>query len=214
MYDILATSYAPELDDNGAVMCQPVRKNTIGWHDIQCRFKLFKLSLSGAAVGAFGELRDARNDVEHLCPPLEEVTLRERVSRSYLVAAELFRLGDLEPSACFFDHDTWPVMLRNIDVHEYELSACLETFEDVVWGVPVSRPPSLRCLFCGSDLMERISLPCPSPDRVVAACRACGQNMVIPTGFRHPFLEDGRLAVLTACPFHSDVAVRYACLGG
>ena len=196
--DVLAMRYEPKLDDNGAVIYKPVGEQTIGLQDIKRRFKSFGLSLSDSAVKALNDLARVRNDVEHLCPR-SEGSLRESVSRSYLVAAELFRLGGLDPAGCFLS-DAWSVMLRHREVYEHELSACRETFKDVIWGFPGSRCPSLQCLGCSSDLIERVPLEAQSPDRVPATCRACGQNMVVPTGFRHLFLEDGRLAVLTSCP--------------
>ena len=96
--DVIAVAYEPAPDGVGGV--KYVRKqgtSTIGLHDLKPRFKRFGLNPSKETMDRLESLRRVRNAVEHRYPEVSAASLRQTVSAAFVVAAEFFRLGGLDP---------------------------------------------------------------------------------------------------------------------
>ncbi|MCY4597359.1 MAG: hypothetical protein OXC19_21475 [Bryobacterales bacterium] len=207
--DVIAAAYAPVPDTTGGVKYVSVGKRTIGLEDIQRRFESFGLNLSKKTRKRLESLAVVRNAVEHLYADPGGAPLRETVSRSFVVAAEFFRLGNANPKDLL--DKAWDVMLEVNEVYEQELSASRATFKHVVWKFAVPDGVGPKCQLCESDLVEHVDQDNTDQDNVQGKCRACGVDIdadaVIESlvaqvywAFDHISVKDGGDAILHSCP--------------
>lgn len=152
--DLIANAYEPMPDGSGGVKFEPKGTQTIGLQDIQRRFKAFEVKLTSKTKQRLKSLAMVRNAVEHRYPGAATAPLRQTVSEAFMVAAELFRLGNVDPVDVV--GDAWNVMLEVNEVYQKELAACQKTFGDVEWkfAMPIGADP--ECPKCGSGLVEQI----------------------------------------------------------
>ena len=207
--DVIAIAYEPELDGADGVKYVPRGKRTIGLEEIERRFKKLKLHLSPEAKTRLRSLAQVRNAVEHRYADKAAVSLPKTVSAAFVVAAELFRLGDLDPVDVL--GNAWHVMLRVNEVYAEELKACRTTFRNVKWKFAVPDGVGPECPVCGSDLVEQIKPDNEAQDYVRGKCQSCGKEMEAETvverlvrlqysALDHQSIMDGGEGVLYACP--------------
>ena len=208
--DVIAVAYEPAPDGVGGV--KYVRKkgtSTIGLHDLKPRFKRFGLNPSKEAMDRLESLRRVRNAVEHRYPEVSAASLRQTVSAAFVVAAEFFRLGGLDPVEVL--GEAWGVMLGVNEVYEKELAACRTTFRKVEWKFSVPDGVGPECPECGSELVEQIEAANKAQDDVRGKCRSCGGEMegeaVVESVVRSAYwaldytsIKDGAEPVLQTCP--------------
>ncbi len=173
--DVIAVAYEPVPDGAGGVKYEPAGKQTIGLQDIQRRFKTFKIGLSKQAKKRLESLARVRNSVEHRYADPGGTSLRQTVSEAFLVAAEFFRLGRVNPADVL--GNAWGVMLKINDVYQKELEACRTTFSKVKWKFVVSYGESPECPVCGSDLVEQVNAQNKEQNYARGKCRSCGEEI-------------------------------------
>ena len=174
--EVIRAAYEPEPDGEGGVKYVPgPGKQTIGLQDIHRRFKRFGLELEPTTKHRLDSLARVRNDIEHRYVGTGAASLRQTVSQAFLVAAELFRLADVDP----FERlgDAWGVMLEVNEVYKAERDSCWATFETVEWGFPVRTVRVLECPGCRSELVEHEDPYNTEQDLASGRCRSCGEEM-------------------------------------
>ena len=208
--DVIAVAYEPRPDDDGGVKYVPAGKRTIGLQHIQRRFRTFGLNLSRETTQRLESLATIRNAVEHRYAGTPEASLRQTVSEAFVVAAEFFRLGGVDPVGLL--GDAWGVMLGVNEVYEKELAACQATFGNVEWKFAVpDAGVGPECPVCGSDLVEQADPDNKLQDEVRGKCRSCGEEMeaeavvecLVGPQFRalnYRSIKDGGEGVLFTCP--------------
>ena len=166
----------PSRDGEGGVKYVPgPGKQTIGLQDIHRRFERFGLKLAPKTKKRLDSLARVRNDIEHRYLGSGAASLRQTVSEAFLVAAEIFRLGDVDPVEQL--GNAWGVMLEVNEVYETEREACWATFENVEWRFPVRNGNGLECPGCESELVEHGDPHNTEQDRASGRCRSCGEEM-------------------------------------
>ena len=206
--DVIAVAYEPVPDRAGGVKYVPAGKQTIGLQDIQRRFKTFGLKLSVETNKRLESFARVRNAVEHRYAGPGGASLRQTVSEAFMVTAEFFRLGGMDPVDLL--GKAWGVMLDVNEVYETELAACRATFADVEWKFPVPDGAGPECP-CGSNLVEQIKPDNEAQDYARGRCRSCGEGMdaeaVVESLVGPQYwaldqisVKDGGQGILYACP--------------
>ena len=210
--DVIAEAYEPKPDGDGGVKYVPVGKRTISLQHIQRRFKTFGLNLSQETKQRLESLATVRNAVEHRYAGTAGASLRQTVSEAFLVAAEFFRLGGVDPVDLL--GKAWGVMLDVNEVYEEELAACQATFSHVEWKFAVPDGVGPECLKCGSDLVEQVEPNNEAQNAARGKCRSCGDEMAAEAVVEclvgrqywlldHLSSKDGGQRVLYTCPLCS-----------
>ena len=206
---VIAVAYEPKPDGSGGVKYVPAGKRTVGLQDIQRRFKTFGRNLSPETKQRLESLANVRNAVEHRYAGPAGASLRQTVSEAFVVAAEFFRLGGVDPVGLL--GNAWGVMLDVNEVYEKELAACQATFGDVEWKFAVPDGVGPECPGCGSDLLEQVDPDNEAQDNVRGKCRSCGEDMeaeavvecLVGAQYRaldYRSIKNGEEGVLFACP--------------
>ena len=173
--EVIAVAYRPKPDGQGGVVYVPDSKRTIGLQDIQRRFKEFGLNLTKDTRRRLGSLAEVRNAIEHRHPETAGASLQQTLSEALPVAAEFFRLGQVDPVTHLGDE--WIEMLKVKEVYDQEIDACRRTFDNVVWKFQVSDDVNAECPSCHSELVEQIDPDNEAQDKADATCRSCGEVM-------------------------------------
>lgn len=173
--DVIALAYTPKPDGEGGVNYVPESKRTIGLRDIQRRFADFDLNLTKDTPKRLKSLSDVRNDIEHRHPGAASASLRQTLSEALPVAAEFFRLGEVDPITHL--GDAWAEMLNVKEVYDRELDACRRTFDSVAWKFEVSDDANVECPSCHSELVEQSDPDNTAQENADATCRSCGKAM-------------------------------------
>ena len=172
---VIAVAYRPKPDGQGGVVYVPQSKRTIGLQDIERRFKDFGLNLTKDTRRRLGSLAEVRNAIEHRHTETADASLRQTLSEALPVAAEFFRLGQVDPVAHLGDE--WIEMLNVKEVYDREIDACRRTFDNVAWKFQVSDDANAECPSCHSELVEQIDPDNEVQDQAEATCRSCGEAM-------------------------------------
>ena len=204
--DVIAIAYEPVPDGVGGVKYVPKGTSTIGLRDMEPRLKSFGLNLSLKAKKRLESLARVRNAVEHRYPDTVGESLRQTVSGAFVVAAELFRLGALDPADVV--GRAWRVMLGVNEVYEKELAACRATFRKVEWKFSIPDGVGPECQECGSELVEQIEPDNRAQEDARGKCRSCGGEMdeetvvesLVGSAYWAVDYEYGDDPVLHACP--------------
>ncbi len=174
--EVIRTVYEPEPDGLGGVKYVPRSgKQTIGLQHIHRRFERFGLKLGPKANKRLKSLASMRNDIEHRYSSAGVATVRQTVSEAFVVASEMFRLGDVDPRQQL--GNAWGVMLDVNEVYEKEQEACWATFEEVEWRFAVRPGFGPECPSCNSELVEQEDPRNVEQDRASGRCRSCGEEM-------------------------------------
>ena len=174
--EVIRVAYEPEPDGQGGVKYVPgPGKQTIGLQDIHRRFERFELKLARKTKKRLDSLARVRNDLEHRYVGTGAASLRQTVSEAFLVAAEFFRLGGVDPVEQL--GNAWGVMLKVNEVYEMEREACWATFENVEWRFPVRDGSGLECPDCECELVEHEDPNNTEQDRAAGKCRSCGEEV-------------------------------------
>jgi hypothetical protein len=125
----------------------------------------------------FDRINDARNDVEHRYPTLDQKALRGLISDSFIVVRNFItdELDD-DPLVLLGD-DTWQAMLEVAEVYQKEKQGCVQLMAQVKWFSPALEEglEDLTCSNCGSDLLRPELVGTPYTE-VSLECISCGKT--------------------------------------
>jgi hypothetical protein len=125
----------------------------------------------------FDRINDARNDVEHRYPTLDQKALGGLISDSFIVVRNFITDELNDDPLVLLGEDTWQEMLQVAEVYEKEKQGCLQLMAQVKWFSPVLEEglEDLTCRSCGSDLLRPGLVRSPY-NNVSLECISCGET--------------------------------------
>jgi hypothetical protein len=169
---LLMARTVPSVDANGNVIFKGVGRNTVDTRQISERFE-------GLGIGTdwkrFERIANARNDVEHRYPQLDQNALRGLIADSFLIVRN-FLANELQHDPREeLGEETWQVMLEVAEVYEKEKQECEKLLANIKWLSPTLEGglADLTCSACGSELLKPVESPY---GEIILQCNSCGQG--------------------------------------
>ena len=181
---LIRKKISPVLNEDGELEFQGDGHNTVDVQMIKERFKSLGVTVEWQR---FDKINKLRNDLEHYYTVISSDSVREVVSKSFMLIRD-FVTNELQknPISVFGD-ECWQSLLAVSDVYEKEERECLASLEKLDWEFSIVPEllKKLRCKSCHSSLVfapneddtyPTINLTCRSCDldfcfdEVVADC--------------------------------------------
>jgi hypothetical protein len=169
---LLMAKIAPLLDASGNVLFSGVGKKTVDTQQIRERFAGLRISTDWKR---FERIADARNDVEHRYPQLDQKALRGVIADSFLIVRNFLANELKHDPREELGEETWQAMLEVAEVYEKERQECARLLANVKWISPTLQEGlgDLTCSSCGSDLLKPLTGP---SGEVILQCCSCGED--------------------------------------
>lgn len=219
--DIIGAKYAPAPDGQGGVTHVIEGYQTVDFFTLGKRFKDFGIPIDTKGLQ---ELNGLRNAIEHRFTDKPAEAVREAIARAFPTTVAMFHQIGEHPADLL--GNAWPVMLDVRALYEAELARCRATFADVEWVSSTVASKHLRCIECGSDLIEQRDGENTVQDQLELICRSCGagqdwDDTVLDaidralsaeayTRFKDAF-ESGPVFDCPSCDRHSYIDFEEAC---
>lgn len=162
----------PQRMCDGSVQIIGDGKNTIDRRGIQQHFASLDLSLDWKALERIANIR---NDIEHYFPTQPEPQLREAMAEAFIVIQSILQnhLGTNPSDA--LGESTWDELLENHTVFSQFQDRCRQSLAKVNWGSSTAEAAlkELRCVECGSSLIEQQDRENTAFDDVSFRCTQC-----------------------------------------
>lgn len=168
--DVLASKFAPTLDDDGEIAYEAKGQQTIDLSELRDRFKAFKLQWP---AGDIKGLQKLRNDFEHYHSDAPKEAIRQAIANCFPLVEGFF--GILGKSAKAELGETWDVMLAERAFFNKLKKECDATFQELPWWGEISDTGKVECTNCRSSLIYQEDAANSTPDRIEARCKACGE---------------------------------------
>ena len=165
---VIAKHYKIKRDDD-RISFEPSGDATIGFPEIQERFKAFDLRIDTPVLK---RLQKLRNEWEHRYGPENIQGTEEEITKALPVVREL--LGLIEESPREVLGKAWEKMLSVETVYQAELANCRATFAKVEWLSPFPNDATCICPRCLSSLVWQKDLENACHESLECLCRACG----------------------------------------
>lgn len=169
---LLMARIVPSRDADGKMHFMGVGKKTVDTQQIRERFDGLGITTDWRR---FERIADARNDVEHRYPQLDQKALRGLIADSFLIVRN-FLAGELKHDPREeLGEETWQAMLEVAEVYQKEKEECATLLAKVKWTSPTLEDglAELTCSACGSDLLKPVD---PTSGEIVLQCSSCGQD--------------------------------------
>ena len=167
---VIGAKLKPVPDGEGGIEMKQVGHTTIDFQQISARAKDFGVNIDAKALK---DLNAIRNDMEHHYTNESATAIRAAISKSFPVAASLFRQMEELPTELL--GDAWSTMLETKELYDQELRETRSTLNKVVWHSQTLDEAFLQCGECNSELVEQTDLDNESQDSVELRCRTCGK---------------------------------------
>lgn len=167
--DIIGAKYTPVPDGHGGVVHVIEGYQTIDFFTLGKRFKNFGIPIDTKGLE---ELNGLRNAIEHRFTDKPAEAVREAIARAFPITVAMFHQIAEHPAELL--GEAWPVMLEVRALYEAELARCRATFAKVDWVSSTVAERHLRCIECGSDLVEQRESDNAVQDGLELVCRSCG----------------------------------------
>ncbi len=120
-------------------------------------------------------INDARNDVEHRYPTLDQKALRGLISDSFILVRNFITEELNDDPLALLGEETWQAMLEVAEVYQKEKQGCEQLMAQVEWISPALKEglAELTCSDCGSDLLRPELVRTPYT-KVSLECISCG----------------------------------------
>ncbi len=125
----------------------------------------------------FDRINDARNDVEHRYPTLDQKALRGLISDSFILVRNFITDELNDDPLALLGEEIWQAMLEVAEVYQKEKQECEQLMAQVEWVSPALKEglEDLTCSSCGSDLLRPELVRSPYTD-VSLECVSCGET--------------------------------------
>lgn len=167
--EVIGAVFKPVPDEHGGVEYVAASGRTIDFDGIGKRFKDFGLTIDQKALS---ELNAIRNDIEHHYTDKPGASIRTAIAKAFPVIADLFR--QIEESPVAHLGDVWEKMLEERALYDQELRAARASLATVAWHAAFMTDAKLKCIECGSELLEQIHADNASQNCIEFHCRNCG----------------------------------------
>jgi hypothetical protein len=125
----------------------------------------------------FERINDARNDVEHRYPTVDQKALQGLISDSFILVRNFITDELHDDPLVLLGEDTWQAMLEVAEVYKKEKEGCQQLMAKIDWVSPALKEglEDLTCSSCGSELL-RPTLLRESYSDVTLECTSCGNT--------------------------------------
>ena len=169
---LIRKKISPVLNEDGELEFQGNGHNTVDVQMIKERFKSLKVTVDWKR---FDEINKLRNDLEHYYTAITPDSVREIVSKSFLLIRDFVSNELQQNPVTLFGNDCWQSLLTVADVYEKEEKECKASLEKIDWEFSIVPKllKKLRCKSCHSslvfaqdeeDVYPTINLTCRSCD--------------------------------------------------
>jgi hypothetical protein len=161
----------PVLNEDGDLEFQGDGNNTVDVQLIKERFKPLGVMVEWKR---FDEINKLRNDLEHYYTKISSASVREIVSKSFLLIRDFVSTELKQNPVTLFGEECWQSLLNVADVYEKEEQDCKASLEKIDWEYSIVPQllNKLRCKSCHSSLVFA-----PNEDDVYPninlTCRSC-----------------------------------------
>lgn len=169
---LMMAKILPSRDASGKVVFIGVGKKTVDAQQIKERFEALGIETDWKR---FERINEARNDVEHLYPRLDQKGLEGLISDSFLLVRDFIAKELHDDPLALLGEKTWQAMLGVADVYQKEKEECQRLVNEANWPTPVLREAvlDLSCPACSGDLLK------PAQDsfhEITLQCISCGEE--------------------------------------
>ncbi|MFK4502362.1 DNA-directed RNA polymerase subunit RPC12/RpoP [Bradyrhizobium japonicum] len=169
--DVLASKFAPVLNDDGDLVHQPKGFQTIDLAELRERFKAFRLTWP---AGEIKDLQKLRNEFEHYHSETPKDAIRQAIASCFPLVEGFFAILDRAPKTEL--GDAWDVMLAEKKFFEKLKSECDGSFNAIAWWHEITERSEIRCPTCGSSLLYQEDDNNSDPAEIKGRCKACGDS--------------------------------------
>jgi len=170
---LIKKNIRPTRMQDGSLSFRGEGKKTLDVQDIQERFKSLNVD---ADFVRLKKVVDLRNDIEHYRTSNTAESIREILTKSFIVIRDFIatELGE-EPAELLGDK-TWITLLEESEVYERELAACRAVMGEIDWKSAAGEKIAdyIRCAHCGSELVKPVDAQVEHPVELVFHCASCG----------------------------------------
>lgn len=166
--DIIGAKYVPVPDGKGGVDHVIEGYQTVDFNTLSKRFKDFNIPIDTKGLQ---ELNGLRNHIEHRYTDQPAQAVREAIARAFPITVAMFQQAGEHPVDVL--GEAWPIMLDVRALYEAELARCRATVAGVDWTSATVAEKHLRCLECGSDLIEQRDSTNTDQEEISLVCRSC-----------------------------------------
>jgi DNA-directed RNA polymerase subunit RPC12/RpoP len=169
---LLMAKVVPSQDADGKIHFAGVGKKTVDTQQIRERFDGLGITTDWRR---FERIADARNDVEHRYPQLDQKALRGLIADSFLIVRNFLASELKHDPREELGEETWQAMLEVAEVYQKEKDECASLLAKVKWISATLEEglTELTCSACGSDLLKPVD---PTSGEIVLQCSSCGHH--------------------------------------
>jgi len=173
---LLKAKTVPKKQKDGSVVFVGVGKNTVNLKQIQERFKNLNINVDWNRVARVAEIRNA---LEHYYSPENKATIREALSKTFLIVRDFIIHQLNEDPLDLLGNKCWSKLLNISEVFEKEKKECDEALSSIDWESEALRAAisEVSCSECGSSLVTTEAKQNKYLDEIKFSCRACGNIM-------------------------------------
>ncbi|GAB1715025.1 MAG: hypothetical protein NTAFB05_00670 [Nitrobacter sp.] len=204
--NVLASKFAPVLNDDGDLVHQPKGFQTIDLAELRERFKAFRLTWP---AGEIKDLQKLRNEFEHYHSEAPKDAIRQAIASCFPLVEGFFAILDRSPKTEL--GDAWDVMLAEKKFFEKLKSECDGSLNAIAWWHEITERSEIRCPTCGSSLLYQEDANNSDPAEIKGRCKACGDSfsaeqtveLLVETQFGaddYMAAKDGSEPVIHDCP--------------
>jgi hypothetical protein len=167
---LMMAKIAPSRDTNGNLIFVGVGKKTADTQQIRERFESLGIETDWKR---FERINEARNDVEHLYPRLDQKGLEGLISNSFLLVRDFIANELDDDPRKLLGAETWQAMLEVAEVYQKESDECRRLVDEANWPAPALKEGvlDLTCPSCSGDLLKPEK---NSYDEIILKCISCG----------------------------------------
>lgn len=170
--DVLMMAKIVPIRDSRGIVFVGQGKKTADVQQIRERFEGIGITTDWKR---FDRINDARNDVEHLYPRVDQKALRGLISDSFILVRNFVKDELLDDPLLLLGDETWQTMLEVAEVYQEEQDECRALVKAAKWRFAAIREGvlSLTCPVCGSDLLKPVK---DSYGEYDLQCASCGEE--------------------------------------
>jgi len=169
---LMMAKILPSRDQSGKVAFVGMGKKTVDAQQARERFEALGVKTDWKR---FDRVNEARNDVEHLYPRLDQKALEGVISDSFLLVRDFVAKELDDDPLALLEAETWQAMLKVAEVYQTEKEECLNLIKAANWSSPLvgSGVVELRCPACSGDLLKPVE---DSYGGISLQCISCGEE--------------------------------------
>lgn len=173
---LLKAKAVPKKQTDGSVVFVGVGKKTVDLTQIKERLQNLNINVDWKRVE---RVADLRNDLEHYFSPENKATIREALSKTFLIVRDFISNELNEDPLTLLGNECWSKLLDISEVFEKEKEECDKALSKIDWESDALSDAitEVTCTECGSSLVTAEANQSKNLDEIKFICRACGNVM-------------------------------------